>query len=195
MKRTKPSRTAAHARQDGPLFFRPPEKITFGTGKSALGPVLVASSGKGIASIMIRRKADELVRDLRQRFPKANLIRREKECKSLVARVVGFIAAPVGRFDLPLDERGTAFQRRVWQEVRRIPLGRTSTYSKVAEAIGAPKAIRAVAGSCSRCWFAFAIPCHRVLHTAGAGRKPDRRDGRQYAWAAYEARVHARRAQ
>ena len=181
-------------RRDGPLFFRRPEEIVFGTGKSALGPVLVASSAKGIVSIMIRKKAEELVRDLRQRFPKANLIRSEKECKPLVARVVRFIAAPAGRFDLPLDERGTPFQRRVWQEVRRIPLGQTSTYAKIAEAIGAPKAIRAVAGSCSRCWFAFAIPCHRVLHTASAGRKPDRQDGRRYAWVKFEARIHARRA-
>ena len=181
-------------RWDGPLSFRRPEEIVFGTGKSALGPVLVASCGKGIVSIMVRKKADELVRDLRLRFPKADLVRSEKECKPLVARVVKFIAEPVGQFELPLDIRGTDLQQRVWREVRKIPFGQTSTYSKIAEAIGSPKAIRAVAGSCSRCWFAFAIPCHRVLHSASAGEKPGRRDGRRYAWVEYEARVHSRRA-
>ena len=158
-----------------------------------LGPVLVASSAKGIVSIMIRKKADELVRDLRQRFPKANLIRSEKECKPLVARVVRYIAAPAGRFDLPLDERGTPFQRRVWQEVRRIPLGQTSTYTKIAEAIGAPKAIRAVAGSCSRCWFAFAIPCHRVLHKAGAVAATDPEGRRRLRWVAHEVELAAKK--
>jgi AraC family transcriptional regulator, regulatory protein of adaptative response / methylated-DNA-[protein]-cysteine methyltransferase len=66
--------------------------------------------------------------------------------------------------------------------------GETSTYSRIAEAIGAPKAIRAVAISCSRSWFAFAIPCHRVLHKGGATAQ-NRRDGRQYRWVDYEAKV------
>jgi O-6-methylguanine DNA methyltransferase len=73
--------------------------------------------------------------------------------------------------------------------VRKIPFGKTSTYAKVAAAIGAPKAIRAVAQSCSRSWFAFAIPCHRVLHTGGKRR----REGVQYRWADYEAGLAARR--
>jgi AraC family transcriptional regulator of adaptative response/methylated-DNA-[protein]-cysteine methyltransferase len=71
----------------------------------------------------------------------------------------------------------------VWREVRKIPFGETSTYSRIAEAIGSPRAIRAVASSCSRSWLAFAIPCHRVLHT---GRP---RDGRQYEWVDYEAKL------
>jgi len=148
--------------------------------------VLVATSGKGIVTIMVRSNADQLPRDLRARFPKAQLIRDGKACAPVVAKVVRYIAAPFRRFGLPLDIRGTELQQRVWNEVRGIPFGGTSTYSKIAEAIGAPKAIRAVANACSRSWFAFAVPCHRVLHKAGASAA-DRRDGRQYRWVAYEA--------
>jgi len=80
----------------------------------------------------------------------------------------------------------------VWDEVRKIPFGQTSTYSKIAEAIGSPKAIRAVANSCSRSWFAFAVPCHRVLHKGGASAGI-RRDGRQYRWVDYEGKLDAKR--
>jgi AraC family transcriptional regulator of adaptative response/methylated-DNA-[protein]-cysteine methyltransferase len=179
--------------RDGPLSRRPPEEIRYGTGKCALGYVLVALSDNGIVTIMIRDKAERLPQDLRPRFPKATLLHDEKACGAVVAKVVRYIAAPVGRFKLPLDIRGTELQQRVWHEVRKIPFGRTSTYSKIAEAIGAPKAIRAVANSCSRSWFAFAVPCHRVLHKGGAspGR---RRDGRQYRWVDYEAKVRATQA-
>ncbi len=177
---------------DGPLSRRPPEQICYGTGKSAVGPVLVASSNKGIVTIMVREKPAHLVRDIQARFPKANLVRDEKGFSATVAKVVLYIAAPVGRFKLPLDIRGTELQKRVWSEVRKIPFGRTSTYSMIAEAIGAPRAIRAVAQSCSRSWFAFAVPCHRVLHKVGPGAVK-RRDGRQYRWVDYEGKLGAKR--
>lgn len=178
--------------RDGPLSRRPAEVIRYGTGKSAVGPVLVASSGKGIVTIMVRGKQAQLIRDIEARFPKADVIRDEKGCTTAVAKVVKYIAAPSGRFGLTLDIRGTELQRRVWRAVRKIPFGRTSTYSKIAEAIGAPKAIRAVANSCSRSWFAFAVPCHRVLHKGGAS-PGNRRDGRQYRWVDYEAKLSAKR--
>jgi AraC family transcriptional regulator, regulatory protein of adaptative response / methylated-DNA-[protein]-cysteine methyltransferase len=150
--------------------------------------VLVACSGKGIVTIMVREQRAQLLRDVEARFPKADLIRDEKACAPTVAEVVRYIAAPIRRFRLPLDIRGTELQQRVWREVRRIPFGRTSTYSKIAEAIGTPKAIRAVANCCSRSWFAFAVPCHRVLHKGGAS-PGNRRDGRQYQWVEYEAKM------
>ncbi|MEO8143746.1 MAG: methylated-DNA--[protein]-cysteine S-methyltransferase [Betaproteobacteria bacterium] len=178
--------------RDGPLRARPPEEIRYGVGRCALGRILVATSDAGIVTIMIRDKADQLVRDLRLRFPRAILVQDEKACRTVVARVIRYVAAPFRRFGLPLDIRGTELQRRVWNEVRRIPFGRTSTYSKIAEAIGAPKAIRAVANSCSRSWFAFAVPCHRVLHKGGT-RPENRRDGRQYSWVDYEAQLNAGR--
>jgi len=177
--------------RDGPLSRRPPEEIRYGTGKCALGLVLVALSDKGIVTIMVRDAQARLLRDLRGRFPKAELIHDEKGCAPVVKKVSRYIAAPMRRFNLPLDIRGTELQQRDWSEVRKIPFGGTSTYSKIAAAIGAPKAIRAVAQSCSRCWLGFAIPCHRVLHsgaTPGRGRK-----GPQYERVEYEARLAAKR--
>ena len=177
----------------GPLRPRPPEEIVYGTGKSALGPVLVASSDKGIVTIMIRDKADQLLRDLRPRFPKAILIRNEEECRAAVAKAIAYIAAPFGRFELPLDMRGTDFQQSVWREVRKIPIGETSSYSTIAEAIGAPKAVRAVGSSCTHCWFSFAVPCHRVLRKGDADRaQHNRQDSRRYRWVDYEAKLLVR---
>jgi AraC family transcriptional regulator of adaptative response/methylated-DNA-[protein]-cysteine methyltransferase len=170
--------------RDGPLRRRAPETIRYATGRCALGALLVATSEKGIVTIMVRDTPSQLVPDLRARFPKANLVR---DATVAVAQVAGYIAAPFRPFALPLDIRGTELQRRVWSEVRKIPFGQTSTYSAIAAAIGAPKAIRAVASSCSRSWFAFAVPCHRVLH---AGR---RRHGRQYEWVEYEEKIAVKR--
>ena len=194
--RAKPRKSPFALRRfaDGPLRARPPEEIVYGTGKSALGPILVASSDDGIVTIMIRGKATQLIADLKARFPKANLVRDEKACKPVVAKVVQYVATPCGRFDLPLDIRGTDFQQRVWHEVRKIPFGETSSYSKIAAAIGAPKAIRAVASSCSNSWFAFAVPCHRVLHKQAATPSRRAQPGTvQYRWADYEAALLAKR--
>ncbi len=178
---------------DGPLRARPPEEIRYGTGQSAVGPVLVASSDEGIVTIMVRNTTAQLVRDITARFTQAQLVRDEKGCKTRVAKVVKYIAAPVGRFELPLDIRGTEFQQKVWEEVRRIPFCETSNYSKIAEAIGAPKAIRAVASSCSNSWFAFAVPCHRVLHKQAATPTRKALPGTvQYRWADYEAGLLAK---
>ncbi|HEX6530638.1 MAG TPA: methylated-DNA--[protein]-cysteine S-methyltransferase [Burkholderiales bacterium] len=171
--------------RDGPLTRRPPQTIRYGTGRCALGALLVAASEKGIVTIMVRDTQSQLIRDLEARFPKATLVCDQKGTKATVASVARYIAAPFRSFPLPLDIRGTDLQQRVWREVRKIPFGATSTYAKIAAAIGAPKAIRAVAQSCSRSWFAFAVPCHRVLHT---GRP---RAGRQYDWVDYEAKLSA----
>ena len=178
--------------RDGPLIRKAPETIRYGTGRCALGALLVASSERGIVSIMVRDAQARLLRDLGARFPKARLVRDEKGMSAALARVARYVAAPFRPFPLPLDVRGTELQRRVWNEVRKIPFGETSTYTKIAEAIGAPKAIRAVAQACSRSWFAFAVPCHRVVHKGGATAQ-NRRDGRQYRWVDYEAKLAARR--
>jgi AraC family transcriptional regulator, regulatory protein of adaptative response / methylated-DNA-[protein]-cysteine methyltransferase len=178
--------------RDGPLTRSEPETIRYATGRCAVGPLLVASSRKGIVSIIVRDAQPQLLRDLGERFPKANLVRDEKRGKATLAKVARYIAAPFRPFALALDIRGTPLQQRVWSEVRKIPFGETSTYSKIAVAIGAPKAIRAVAQSCSRSWFAFAVPCHRVLHKGGATAQ-NRRDGRQYRWVDYEAKLAAKR--
>lgn len=178
--------------RDGPLTRRAPETIRYGIGRCALGALLVASSEQGIVTIMVRNTQAQLIRDIGARFRRANLVRDEKTGKTTVAKVARYIAAPFRPFALPLDVRGTELQQRVWAEVRKIPFGETSTYTKIAEAIGRPRAIRAVAASCSRSWFAFAVPCHRVLHKGGA-TPANRRDGRQYRWVDYEAKLAARR--
>jgi AraC family transcriptional regulator of adaptative response/methylated-DNA-[protein]-cysteine methyltransferase len=177
--------------RDGPLSRRPPEEIRYGTGRCPLGALLVASSDRGIVTIMVRDTQAKLLRDLAARFPKGKLVRDEKGTKATVGKVSRYIAGPFKPFPLVLDVRGTELQKRVWEEVRKIPFGQTSTYAEIAAAIGAPKAIRAVAQSCSRCWLAFAIPCHRVLHTGakpGSGRK-----GPQYARVEYEVKLARKR--
>ena len=174
-------------RYDGPLMFKRPENITFGTGRSSLGPVVVASSAKGIVSILLGSNPPGLIRNLGERFPKVNLVRDEKEMKQVVSRVLSYIEAPVEAFDLALDIRGTPFQKRVWEEVRKIPIGETSTYSRIAAQVDAPKAIRAVANTCAANGFAFAVPCHRVLHKDGRGYGPSR--GRQYRFLKREAKA------
>ncbi len=178
---------------DGPLRRRPPEEIRYGTGRCRLGALLVASSAKGVVSIIVRDEGARLTQELRRRFPKAELVRDDQGERGVVAKVARYIAMPRGRFGLPLDLRGTELQKRVWNEVRKIRFGETSTYSEIAAAIGAPKAIRAVAASCSRSWFSFAVPCHRVLHKgADDAIRRRRKDGVQYRWADYEARLKRR---
>ena len=86
----------------------------------------------------------------------------------MVARVVGFVEAPEIGLDLPLDIRGTAFQQRVWQALQEIPVGATVFYADLARRIGAPKAVRAVAGACAANKLAVAIPCHRVIRNDGS---------------------------
>lgn len=144
------------------------EDIRFAVGQSSLGAILVASSDKGVAAILLGDDPDELLRDLQDRFPKARLIGGDDDYEQLVARVVGFVEAPQLGLDLPLDVRGTAFQRRVWQALREIPAGRTVSYAEVARIIGSPKATRAVAGACAANNIAVAIPCHRVVRNDGS---------------------------
>jgi AraC family transcriptional regulator of adaptative response/methylated-DNA-[protein]-cysteine methyltransferase len=144
------------------------ETIRFAVGQSSLGAILVASSDKGVVAILIGDEPDALVRDLQDRFPKARLLGADPAYEALVAQVVGHVEAPNLGLDLPLDVRGTAFQQRVWQALRDIPLGRTASYTDVARTIGAPAAVRAVAGACAANNIALAIPCHRVVRHGGA---------------------------
>ena len=144
------------------------EEIRFAVGESSLGGVLVASSRKGVAAILLGSDPDKLVRELQDRFPKATLIGADREYEALVARIVGLIEAPGQGLDLPLDIRGTAFQQRVWRALQDIPTGRTVSYSELARRIGSPKAVRAVAGVCAANAIAVAIPCHRVVRNDGS---------------------------
>ncbi len=142
--------------------------IRFAIGECSLGSILVAQSERGICAILLGDDPDALARDLQDMFPRANLIGGDAAFEAVVARVVGFVEAPAVGLDLPLDVRGTAFQQRVWEALRRIPVGTTASYREIAERIGAPKAVRAVAQACGANALAVAIPCHRVVRTDGA---------------------------
>jgi AraC family transcriptional regulator of adaptative response/methylated-DNA-[protein]-cysteine methyltransferase len=144
------------------------EEIRFAIGESSFGAILVASSEKGVASILIGDDPNTLAENLQDRFPKARLVGGDAEYEKLVAQVVGFVEAPNLGLDLPLDVRGTAFQQRVWQALREIPAGRTASYTEIAAKIGLPKSVRAVAGACAANNIAVAIPCHRVVRNDGA---------------------------
>jgi AraC family transcriptional regulator of adaptative response/methylated-DNA-[protein]-cysteine methyltransferase len=144
------------------------EDIRFAIGQSSLGAILVASSARGVVAILIGGDPNELARDLQDRFPKARLIGGDPGYEKLVAEVVGLVEAPGLGLDLPLDVRGTAFQQRVWQALREIPVGKTVSYADVAVQIGSPKAVRAVAGACAANKIAVAIPCHRVVRRDGS---------------------------
>ena len=144
------------------------EEIRFAVGETSLGAILVASSKKGVASILLGTDPDTLVRNLQDRFPKARLIGADGDYEALVAHVVGFVEAPNLGLDLPLDVRGTAFQQRVWQALQEIPVGQTVSYAEVARRIGSPKAVRAVARACAANNLAVAIPCHRVVRNDGS---------------------------
>jgi len=144
------------------------EEIKFAVGQTSLGAILVASSKKGVAAILLGDDPDELVRNLQDRFPRARFIGADRDYEALVARVVGFVEAPKIGLNLPLDVRGTAFQERVWQALREIPVGTTICYAELARRIGSPKAARAVAAACSANKLAIAIPCHRVVRNDGS---------------------------
>jgi AraC family transcriptional regulator, regulatory protein of adaptative response / methylated-DNA-[protein]-cysteine methyltransferase len=144
------------------------EEIRFAVGQTFLGAILVASSEKGVAAILLGDDPDELVRSLQDRFPKAHLVGADRRYEAMVARVVGLVEAPGIGLDLPLDVRGTAFQQRVWQALREIPVGETVCYAEIALRVGSPQAARAVAAACAANNLAVAIPCHRVVRRDGA---------------------------
>jgi AraC family transcriptional regulator of adaptative response/methylated-DNA-[protein]-cysteine methyltransferase len=142
--------------------------IRFAVGQCSLGAILVAATERGVCEIALGDDPQALVRDLEDRFHRAELSGGDREFDAIVARVVGLVESPRPDVRLPLDVRGTAFQRRVWHELARIPLGARTTYAEVARRLGAPRATRAVAAACAANRLALAIPCHRVVRTDGS---------------------------
>jgi AraC family transcriptional regulator of adaptative response/methylated-DNA-[protein]-cysteine methyltransferase len=142
--------------------------IRFAIGACWLGSILVAATEQGICAILLGDDPEILVRDLQDCFRNAQFIGDDPAFADLIARVVGFLESPTIGLDLPLDVRGTAFQRRVWDALRAIPPGTTASYSEIAQRIGQPKSVRAVARACAANVLAVAIPCHRVVRTDGS---------------------------
>ena len=141
--------------------------IRFAIAECTLGSILVAATARGVCAILLGDDPVALANDLERRFPRAELVGADSQFEVLVAQVVGLVEYPRVGTTLPLDIRGTAFQQRVWAALSKIPVGEKRTYSEVANAIGAPNAVRAVAQACAANALAVVIPCHRVVRLDG----------------------------
>ena len=141
------------------------QRIGFCAFPSPLGAVLIAATAKGLCSVKLGDDRTRLQRLLADEFSEADLV--EVEMKDLKGKILAFIDGETTLGKLPLDIRGTVFQRRVWDELRRIPRGETRTYREIARAIGAPEAVRAVGSACGANPVALVVPCHRAVRTDG----------------------------
>lgn len=142
--------------------------IRFGVGDSSLGAVLVAATERGVCAILLGDDPQDLLEDLQRRFPNGSLVGGDAEFERWMATVIGFVEMPRLGLDLPLDIRGTAFQQRVWQALREIPIGTTASYAAVADRLAVTGGARAIAGACAANALAVVIPCHRVVRSDGA---------------------------
>jgi AraC family transcriptional regulator, regulatory protein of adaptative response / methylated-DNA-[protein]-cysteine methyltransferase len=145
------------------------EAVWHSIGRCSLGRVLVAATGRGLCAILLGSSGSQLLADLKSRFPHATLTKAPAGFAGWIEKVVRFVDDPAraGGLELPLDVRGTAFQRRVWEALRQIPAGKTASYTEIAGRMGRPRAARAVAGACAANALAVAIPCHRVVASNG----------------------------
>jgi AraC family transcriptional regulator, regulatory protein of adaptative response / methylated-DNA-[protein]-cysteine methyltransferase len=133
---------------------------------SALGGVLVGRTQRGVCAVLLD-DAERLEADLAQEFPRARLVRDDEGLREWAAAVVEAVAGHASTSPVPLDLQGTEFQRRVWAELQRVPIGETASYAEIAARIGRPSATRAVAGACAGNHVAVVVPCHRVVRTDG----------------------------
>ncbi len=139
-----------------------------GVARCSLGFVGIAMSERGLCALAFGDSAKAAREAVQSRFPKATLVDAAGELQGALERVVALVEEPAKALELPLDIRGTAFQERVWQALRRIPAGKTRSYGEIAKAIGHPTAQRAVAQACGANQIAVAIPCHRVVASDGS---------------------------
>jgi AraC family transcriptional regulator of adaptative response/methylated-DNA-[protein]-cysteine methyltransferase len=142
-------------------------QIGYTVANTTLGKVLVATTERGISAVYFGENERDLAQELRREYPKAEIIRAaegdERWLKEVVRRVEG--GAP--SLELPLDVQATAFQRRVWLELQKIPRGTTRTYTQVAKSLGKPRSVRAVAKACATNPVSVVVPCHRVIRADG----------------------------
>ncbi len=141
--------------------------LSYAVADSALGKVLVASSTKGVCSILLGDDAETLTTDLANRFPRSTIVENEAVVKGDLENVLRYITTPSEGIDLTLDMRGTPFQRRVWEKLRAISVGRTVSYTELAHSMSPLANPRAVASACAANPIALAIPCHRVVRSNG----------------------------
>ena len=145
----------------------PVEVLSYATSRCALGHILVARSAKGVCAILMGDDSAYLEADLAAAFPEAALIANLIAVEEDLAEVLRFLERPADGLHLTLDMRGTPFQRRVWEKLRAISVGRTVTYLELARWISPLAWPRAVARACAANPIALAIPCHRVLRSSG----------------------------
>jgi AraC family transcriptional regulator of adaptative response/methylated-DNA-[protein]-cysteine methyltransferase len=143
------------------------ETIRYTIVSTWLGWALVAATERGICMTALGDDRAGLEADLRRRFPAATLAPADAALSGWAGRVVRFITRPGEQLDLPLDIRGTAFQAQVWKALQKIPPGQTATYTGIAQALGRPRAVRAVAQACASNKLAVLVPCHRVVRGDG----------------------------
>jgi AraC family transcriptional regulator of adaptative response/methylated-DNA-[protein]-cysteine methyltransferase len=141
------------------------QTIGYCTFATALGTVLIAATDKGLCSVKIGDRAEALEKELQDEFNGAQLKRSALD--SFRDRILAFLSGDASLARVPLDIRGTVFQRRVWEALRRIPRGETRTYAQIAREVGAPAAVRAVGSACGANPVALAVPCHRAVRTDG----------------------------
>jgi AraC family transcriptional regulator, regulatory protein of adaptative response / methylated-DNA-[protein]-cysteine methyltransferase len=142
--------------------------IAYTTVPTALGRLLVAATERGVCRVALGDGAAALEADLLAEFPAARVVQdKSGKLHGWVSSILAYLDGREPDLDLPLDIRATAFQRRVWQELQRIPFGKTRSYAEVARRIGEPRATRAVAQACGKNPVALVIPCHRVVRADG----------------------------
>jgi AraC family transcriptional regulator of adaptative response/methylated-DNA-[protein]-cysteine methyltransferase len=142
--------------------------ITFAIAPCPLGYLLVAATSNGLCAVRLGDSTEELAATLTSEFPAASVQPDDGQLGPWVDSLQEYLAGAQPHFDLPLDVRATAFQRRVWQALQAIPYGSTRSYREVAEAIGQPTAARAVARACATNPTALVVPCHRVVREDGS---------------------------
>jgi AraC family transcriptional regulator of adaptative response/methylated-DNA-[protein]-cysteine methyltransferase len=142
-------------------------KIRYTTAKSSLGEVLVAATERGVSAVYLGDAAPKLIGELREEYPRAEIAAEKGALTQWVEEIVARTEGDAPRRELPLDLQATAFQRRVWQQLQKIPRGTTKTYSQIARAVGKPRAVRAVARACATNPVSIVVPCHRVVRADG----------------------------
>ena len=143
-------------------------KLGYTIAKSPLGKVLVAATDRGVSAVYLGDSEATLRGELRQEYPRAEIGPAADSIQLWVKEIVQRIEGQRPHFELPLDLQATAFQRRVWKELQRIPRGKTRTYAQVARSLGQPRAVRAVARACAKNPVSIVVPCHRVVRQDGA---------------------------
>ncbi len=143
-------------------------RVRFTIADCPLGRLLLAATERGLRVLHFGERDAALEAGLAAICPNAAIERADEQLKSWFGEVLGHLNGTKPRLDLPLDVPGTPFQRRVWDELRSIPYGETRTYREVAEAVGRPKAVRAVARACATNPVAVIVPCHRVIRSDGS---------------------------